>query len=154
MSAKIECTWFICTISKESFKNWEICKEISAWGITASGHRKPKLDRVKKGDHLIIYAATKGFIATAIVTGPMSRPTSKEEAPWAGGVYRYGAIVPFKILVELDEPMKVPFHKMIIEGTEIHTGRLQKGFAMITGKDGNYLLNKISNSVNPISKKK
>jgi len=135
----IASSWFICTISKEGFKNWEICKEISAWGIAASGDRKPKLDRVKKGDHLVFYAAGKGFIATAIVTGAMKRPTTKDEAPWAGGIYRYGAIVPFKILIELTDPLKIPFTNMMFEDTQIHTSRLQKGFSMISGVDGNSL---------------
>lgn len=139
MTSPIVSSWFICTISKEGFKNWEICKNISAWGIAASGDRKPKLDSVKKGDHLVIYAAGKGFISTAVVTGPMKRPTTKEQAPWAGGVYRYGAIVPFKILIELSEPLKIPFTKMFFDRTQIHTSRLQKGFSMISGVDGNYL---------------
>lgn len=139
MTLPITSSWFICTISKESFKNWEICKEILAWGIAGSGDRKPKLDRVKKKDHLIIYAAGKGFISTAIVTGPMKRPASREEAPWAGGIYRYGAIIPFKILIELSSPLKIPFTKMFFDGTTIHTSRLQKGFSMISGEDGNFL---------------
>lgn len=139
MNSRIASSWFICTISKEGFKNWEICKEISAWGIAASGQRRPKLDRVNKGDHLIFYAASRGFISTAIVTGPMKRPTTKEEAPWAGGVYRYGAIVPFKILIELTDPLKIPLTKMVFDGTQIHTSRLQKGFSMISGVDGNFI---------------
>jgi len=139
VNSSISSSWFICTISKEGFKNWEICKEISAWGIAASGERKPRLDRVVKGDHLIIYAAGKGFLSTAIVTSPMRRPLSHEEAPWPGGVYRYGAIVPFKILIETKNPLKISLTKMVFDGTEIHTSRLQKGFSMISGHDGNFL---------------
>ena len=141
-------TWFICTLSKQGFKNWDICKEISAWGI-ASGEKKPRLDRAKKGDYLIIYGAGKGLVATAIVTGPMRRPESREEAPWAGGIYRYGAIVPFKILVEPETPVWIPYTNMIINGTSIHTSRLQKGFSMISGVDGNYLLKEMKKNSKP-----
>jgi hypothetical protein len=138
MSGRLSGTWFICTLSRESFKNWEICKDVSAWGI-ASGEKKPKLDRAKVGDHLIIYAAGKGFIAVGLVTGEMKRPQSKEEAPWSGGIYRYGALVPFRVLLELKEPLQIPFTKMVFNGTSIHTSRLQKGFSMISGEDGNFI---------------
>jgi hypothetical protein len=138
MKERLSGTWFICTLSRESFKNWEICKSISFWGI-ASGEKKPKLDRAKAGDHLVIYAAGKGFIATALVTGEMKRPQTREEAPWAGGIYRYGALVPFKVLLELEEPLVIPFTKMVIDGTSIHSSRLQKGFSMISGDDGNLI---------------
>lgn len=138
-----DCSWFICTLSKESFKNWEICKEISAWGIAGTGDRKPNLDRVQTGDHLIIYAASRGLVATAICSGSMKRPQNKADAPWAGGIYRYGAIVPFTILTELAEPLKIPFKNMMFEGTSIHSSRLQKGFSMISTVDGMYLMSQI-----------
>ena len=131
-------SWFICTVSRESFKNWDICKEISAWGIL-SGGRTVNLDSVKKGDYLVVFAAKRGFISVAKVTGPMKRPTVREEVPWAGGLYRYGALVPFKIIVELDDPLKVPITKMVFDGTTIHTSRLQKGFSMISPNDGKFL---------------
>lgn len=143
MAEDIECTWFICTISKEGFKNWEICKSVSAWGILRSGNRWPNLHQIKRGDHLIIYAASKGFIATAIVTGPMKRPSSSSDIPWNGGIYKYGGLVPFKIIAELKIPIKATFTKMTVDGTKIHTSRLQKGFSTISGTDGNYLYREI-----------
>lgn len=142
MARLLSGTWFICTLSKESYKNWEICKEISAWGI-ASGEKKPKLDRAKVGDHLIIYAAGRGFIAVGLVTGEMKRPQTREDAPWSGGIYRYGALVPFKVLLELEEPMQIPFTKMVFDGTSVHSSRLQKGFSMISGEDGNFIYKKM-----------
>jgi hypothetical protein len=142
METKIQATWFICTISRESFSNWEICKRISAWGV-ADATGRVKLDKAKAGDRLVFYASGKGFLGVAEVIGPMRRPTTPDQAPWPGSHYRYGAVIPFALDLELDPPMKVIFPKMIIEGTSIHTSRLQKGFSMITGEDGNYLLRKM-----------
>ena len=152
MTGKLGGSWFICTLSRESFKNWEICKEISFWGI-ASGDKKPNLDRAKIGDHLVIYAAGRGFIATALVTGEMKRPKTREEAPWAGGIYRYGALVPFKILLELEAPLKITFTNMVFDGTSIHTSRLQKGFSMISGEDGNFIYSEMK-KISKLDKKK
>ena len=84
-----EGSWFICTAARDSFKNWDICKEISAWGII-SGGRTLNLNSVKKGDYLVVFAASRGFISVAEVTGPMKCPETREEVPWAGGMYRYG----------------------------------------------------------------
>lgn len=131
-------SWFICTVARQSFKNWEICKDISAWGIL-SGGRIVNLDLVKKGDFLVIFAASRGFISVAQVTDPIKRPANREEVPWAGGMYRYGALVPFEIIIELNNPFKVSITKMIFDGISIHTSRLQKGFSMISPNDGRFL---------------
>ena len=138
-------SWFICTVARESFKNWDICKEISAWGIL-SGGRSVNLELVKKGDFLLVFAATRGFISVAQVTGPIKCPMTREEVPWAGGLYRYGALVPFKIIIELDDPLKVSITKMVFDGTAIHTSRLQKGFSMISPDDGKFLYDSMQKS--------
>jgi hypothetical protein len=140
-------SWYICTLSQESFKNWDICKTVSAWGISA-GLSKTNLERVKVGDNLIVYAARRGFLAKATVNNSIKRPTSRDEVPWAGGLYRYGALVPFEIEIELTKPLVIPFTKMIIDGTQIHSSRLQKGFSIISSTDGNYLLKKMLNYSN------
>jgi hypothetical protein len=54
-------------------------------------------------------------------------------------MYRYGAVVPFKIIVELDDPLKVSITNMVYDGTSIHTSRLQKGFSMISPNDGKFI---------------
>ena len=125
-------------MSQENFNNWEICKEISAWGM-ALGISKLILKRIKVGNYLIFCAAKKGFLAKVTVDKPMERQTFKDEATWAGGLYRYGANVPFKIDVDHSKLIFTSFVKMIIEGTQINTSRLEKGFSINSAMDGNYL---------------
>lgn len=128
-------SWFICTISNQARHNWDIAKEFKLWGIPTSG-RKVDLSLAKKNDNLIFYLASKGFLAYAHLTGGMKVPLSKEEAPWAGGIYRYGVVMPFNIDLELTTPLLKPFKNNIIEGTSISTVGLRKGFTRVSSDDG------------------
>ena len=139
MSQPLASSWFVCTIGKESAHNWDICKSISSWGIPSSG-RKLSMNQAVKGDQLLFYLASKGFFASAKVIGPMKKPSSKEEAPWAGGIYRYGIVIPFKLQLELDEPLRIPFISMKVEGTSISVTSLRRGFAPISNSDGEFVL--------------
>ena len=94
------------------------------------------MTQARKGDYLLFYMASKGFFALAEVTGPMKVPTTKEEAPWAGGIFRYGAVIPMKLIFELPTPMKKPFVDNKIEGTAIAANVLRRGFAQIPNHDG------------------
>ena len=135
MRIRSTATWFVCTVSKETPHNWELAKAGAVWGIPTNG-RKINMSQTRKGDYLLFYMASKGFFALAETTGPMKVPASKEEAPWAGGVYRYGAVIPMKILLELDVPMKKAFVDNKIEGTSIAANVLRRGFAQISNHDG------------------
>lgn len=101
------------------------------------------MGQATKGDYLIFYLATKGFFAVAEVKGPMRRPISKDDAPWAGGLYRYGVIIPFEILIELETPLKKTFSSMRVEGTSITASTLRRGFAPISSQDGRNLYNEL-----------
>ena len=131
-------TWFICTISKQSANNWEICKDTGLWGIAAS-FGKPALGRSKPGDHLVFYKSGVGLVGLGRTTAPMKRPLSREEVPWPGGLYRYGALLPFKLEIDLKEPVKIEFEDRFMKRTTIHGSRLQKGFSAISNEDGMYL---------------
>lgn len=135
MRLRTTATWFVCTVSKDTPHNWDLAKEASVWGIPTNG-RKVNMGQTQKGDYLLFYMASKGFFALAETTGPMKMPSSKEEAPWAGGIYRYGAIIPMKVLFELDAPMKKAFVDNKIEGTSIAANVLRRGFAQISNQDG------------------
>jgi hypothetical protein len=138
MRIRKNASWFICTIAKESAHNWEICKSVSSWGIPTSG-RKLSMDQAKKGDYLLIYLASKGFIGIASITGPMKRPTDRAEAPWAGGIYRYGIVIPFELEMEMEEPLKKLFVDMKIAGTSITATALRRGFTRVSNADGETL---------------
>ncbi len=127
--------WFICTISKATSHNWQICKDHKIWGIPTNG-RKYNRAQAGKGDYLIFYLASVGFIGIGQVTGPMTIPTSKEQAPWAGGIYRYGVILPFKLLKEVKEPINVKFQANKVIGTSVSTTLLRRGFSQISTLDG------------------
>jgi hypothetical protein len=135
--------WFVCTISRQAPHNWEIAKQHGIWGIPSSG-RNISLDQAKKDDMLLFYFASKGFFAAAELIGSMRKPISKEEAPWAGGVYRYGAIMPFKIKVELETPIIKPFVDNKIVGTSISTTALRKGFVRISNQDAQFIYGELS----------
>ena len=93
------------------------------------------MDQVKKGDYLIFYLASKGFIGMASITDPMKKPLNRDETPWAGGMYRYGVVIPFSLEIELEEPLKKPFVEMKVDGTKITATALRRGFAPISNVD-------------------
>ena len=59
------------------------------WGIPSNG-RNISVAPPGVGDTLIVYHAGSGLIAACETTGEWRTPKSKEEAPWAGGIFRYG----------------------------------------------------------------
>jgi hypothetical protein len=133
--------YFICTISSTAKHNWEICKTNNLWGIP-TGNRKMKLPEVNKDDKLIVYQAGAGVVAIAKVTEPIRRPMSKEEAPWAGGVFRYGAIIPIKIIKEWEQPQVLTFINGMIDGTKVSVSALRAGFRLLSNKDAEFIIKK------------
>lgn len=102
------------------------------------------MNQAVKGDHLLFYMASKGFFAAASITGPMKKPSTKDEAPWAGGIYRYGVIIPFKLQLELIAPLRKPFSSMKIAGTSISATTLRRGFAPISNADGELIFGELN----------
>lgn len=131
--------WFICTLSKEGFHNWELCKEVGLWGVPTNGRNVAKPD-LHKGDGLIVYAASRGFKAICKINGDARRPIDKQEAPWAGGVFRYGLVIPFAVVEEFEEPIAAQFPNQRLNGTSITTTQLRRGFSSITAEDGKAVL--------------
>lgn len=135
--------WFICTLSKEGFHNWELCKQVELWGIPTNG-RKKSLPDCKPGDGLLVYAASRGLKAICQIVGTPRTPVGKSEAPWAGGIYRFGLIVPFQLMIELKDPMAFPFIDQRLLGTSISTTQLRSGFSRVSLVDGKFLYGKLS----------
>ena len=130
--------WFICTIAREGLHNWDICKSNKIWGIPSNG-RNITMEPPKIGDILIIYHAGHGLRSVGEVTGSWKSPSSKDEAPWAGGIFRYGKVFPFKVLKEVDLPIKLTFESNKITGTDINLTILRRGFGLVSKKDGKKL---------------
>lgn len=136
-------SWYVCTVAKEGLHNWEICKKHNIWGVSSNG-RNIGIAPPGKGDFLLIYHAAHGLKALCEVTAPWKTPSSKEEAPWAGGIYRFGKIVPFQLIIEKDIATKLRFESNKIYGTNINLNILRRGFGLISEKDGLFLKEIIS----------
>ena len=131
--------WFICTISAGGLHNWNLCKEVSLWGIPSNG-RNLNMNQIEPGDGLLFYWATQGLIAHGIATSPMKRPLSKDEAPWAGGVFRFGIVIPFELKAEAKNALPIKFEAGVAVGTNVKVTSLRRGFAKIEPSDGQFLL--------------
>ena len=138
MRTNFDGTWFLCTIGKDSQKNWDICKEHGLWGI-GSTFGKNSSRKAVEGDNLIFYLAGKGFVGVGKVTSDARPPIGRQETPWAGSTYKYKTIIPFKLVLDCLSPVAVKFTNMKIDNTAIHTSRMQKGFSVITNKDAQHL---------------
>lgn len=131
--------WHVCTVSSDGKHNWEICKEISAWGLATNG-RKISFDAASEGDNLLIYQATAGFIAYCVTSSGLVKPTDRTQTPWAGGLFRYGAILPFKLKIDMRTPLTVKFSNLRIADTQISVASLRRGFSQINVEDGTKIL--------------
>jgi hypothetical protein len=120
-------SWFVCTIGIKSPGNWDLCKQVGAYGVSG-GHGRP---HAKAEDHLLIWLAGRGYVAEAVVTGPPTVPRTKEEAPWPGGLHRFGFVVPMRVVVEVREPISFPFVGHVQPDTGVSTAQLQRGMAAI-----------------------
>lgn len=128
-------TWFLCTVAHDSPRNWDLCKEISAWGV-ATQPGKFRQERVQVGDKLLIWLAKRGYVSCATVCGDVRIPASKAEVPWPGGLHRYGAVIPFRIDLELDPPLMLRFHSQKQELTGINVYQLRRGFVAVNDAAG------------------
>lgn len=119
----------LCTISKQERKNWEICRDVGLWGVPHGNKWKVNLTKAKTDDRLLFWIAAEGFVGWGTVTGPMRVPTSRDEVPWAGGLYRYAALVPMRVELELKKPLKLRFDESQKQlGTGISVFMLRRGF--------------------------
>lgn len=121
-------SWFVCTIAKSSPGNWDLCKQASAYGVPGRRGRP----RVQAEDRLLVWLAGRGYVAEAVVTGPAKVPHTTAEAPWPGGIYRFGYIVPMQVVAEVREPINFPFVNGIQPDTGVSTSQLQRSLALVS----------------------
>lgn len=128
-------SWFLCTVSRDSPRNWDLCKEVSTWGVSTrlETFRMPK---VNPGDHLLVWIAGVGFRASATVTEAPRKPVDRSEAPWPGGLHRFGAVIPFKLDLELSEPLRLRFenHRQAVSGLNLF--QFRRGFVIVPDTAG------------------
>ena len=120
-------SWFVCTIGKSSPENWDLCKRAHAYGVSG-GRGRPS---VETGDHLLVWLGGRGYVAEAVVTGHPTTPRTKEEAPWPGGLDRFGYVIPMHVVVEVQRPIYFPFVGNIQPDTGVSKAQLQRSIALI-----------------------
>jgi hypothetical protein len=130
-------TWFVGAISRREPENWEACKSVGLWGVPTSG-RKRRVS-VEAGDQLVIWQAGQGYVAHVILTGPARTPADRTEAPWPGGLIRFGLVLPFDLACEVKKPINVPFVGPRQVETGVTKAALQSGFALMS-EDGGKLI--------------
>lgn len=121
-------TSYVCTISRNSPRNWPLCKEVGLYGIP--GHNRTPA--VRKGDRLFIWQGGKGYVAEALVTEDPRVPKSRDEAPWPGGLYSFGWVIPFDLVLEVKAGVAFPFVGQRQDKTGITKAGLQRSLALMS----------------------
>lgn len=131
--------WWVATISKHSPRNWKVCKEVGLFGYTRGMHK------AQPGDHFVVWFGGRGYIALCLITGNPFRPTSRAEAPWAGGTERFQSVVPFSVQVELpeNEGVYLPFSNNVQAKTGLTTARFQHSLSAMPNFAGRLVANEI-----------
>lgn len=117
--------WYLCCTSPTEPRNWSLCKEYGLFGYTRG------MPRCVPGDHLIFWKGQKGYVAYGLVTGSPRVPWGRVDAPWPGGTLRFTAVVPMKVLVEVDIPIFYGFKENLQDRTGLNKGHLQRGMCRI-----------------------
>lgn len=146
-------TYFVGAIAKESAHNWDLCKEIKLFGISTGG-RKVGASNIKKGDKLLVWLGGSGYIAVATVAGVPRNPVSREEAPWGGGLHRFGLVFPIKVDFEPNDPVWLGFKNGKQERTELPQFSIRKGFSSVPDAAGRAAEKIIRENPNGIKKPK
>lgn len=132
---RIKMSWYIGAIAKASARNWDLCKEISLFGISTGG-RQVGASSIEPGDKLLIWLGGTGYIAITEIVGKARQPIGREEAPWGGGLHRFGLVLPIKVEFEPNAPVWLGFES----GKQVNTGMpqfsLRKGFSRINDDVG------------------
>lgn len=119
---------YVCTISRNTPTNWAKCRSVGLYGVP--GHNRPP--GVKKGDRIFVWMGGKGYIAEAVVTEDPRVPKSRQEAPWPGGLYSYGWVVPIDIILEVKEGVSFPFVGQRQERTGVTKSGLQRSLTLVS----------------------
>jgi hypothetical protein len=117
-------TWFVCTVARESARNWPICRTAGLWGVPRSAQRHRLLP--DRGDRLLVWLASIGFIAECLATGP-GRVPDDNEVPWPGGVARYRQLIPMVVEYETAQPVWLTFERGLNQATGLHLYMLRSG---------------------------
>lgn len=99
-----------------------------AYGI--AGNRRPP--NLRGGDSLFVWIGGKGYIAELVASEDPRPPRDRAEAPWPGGQYTFGLIVPFRLILEVKEPVNLRFDGHYQTLTGVSKSSLQRSVAQIS----------------------
>jgi hypothetical protein len=133
-------SWYVCTIGRQSPGNWDLCKQVGLYGIPSGRARPP---RVEVGDRLLVWQGGRGYIAEAMITGPMRVPISRAEAPWPGGTYRFGYVVPIQVTFETRSPLKLPFNGDKQSVTGFSKNLFRRSFSLVPDQAATHVSSKL-----------
>lgn len=133
-------TWYLCTVSKNEPENWAKAKSVGLWGVP--GGSRVALN-VKKGDHLLFWLGRRGYVAFGVVADEARVPLRKEEVPWPGGLARWRYVIPIRVQIEIQEPIRLKFARAVQEQTGFTAMRFQRGFAAIDDGPAKMIAEKI-----------
>jgi hypothetical protein len=115
----------VFSIGRSNLGNWDLCKKVNAYGVSIGAGRPS----VKEQDRIVVWLGGRGYVAEAVVTGPPTKPLTREEVPWPGGLDRFAYIVPIRVVAEVREPINFPFVGRVQPETGINKAHLQRGIA-------------------------
>ncbi len=120
-------SWFVCTIGQSTPGNWDLCKQVGAYGVSV-GSGRPS---IKEDDRIVVWLGGRGYVAEAVVTGHLIVPRTEEDVPWPGGLNRYAYLVPIHVVAEVRNPIYFPFVGRVQPETGVKTAHLQRGLSLI-----------------------
>ena len=118
-------TSFVCTVASKSAGNWPICRTTGLWGVPRSAQPHHLLP--ERGDRLLVWLASVGFIAECHAIGPARIPGGDAEVPWPGGVARYRQLIPMVVKYETAQPVWLTFERGLNQTTGLHLYMLRSG---------------------------
>jgi len=128
-------SWFVAAISKQSPRNWDLCKQVGLFGVSTQG-RKIGISGISKGYRLVVWMGGRGFVAITTIDEKPRPPADKSETPWGGGIYRFGIVIPFSIDIEVEKPLWLGFQNGKQEKTGMPQYSLRKSFSLIPDSVG------------------
>lgn len=123
-------TTYVYTILGKSPRNCELCRETGMYGIP--GHNRKQSAR--KGERIVIWMGGNGYIAEVEIAADPRIPQSRDEAPWPGGLYTYGWVIPFKIALEVKNGVTFPFVGQQQQRTGVSKAGLQRSLALVSAE--------------------
>ena len=127
---------FVGAVSAQEPRNWALCKEVGLWGVPGLSRALP---RVVSGERLFIWKSRAGYIAEATITGPARVPESRDDAPWPGGLGRFRAVIPMRVVREVADSYRLPFVRDKQDITGISTNSLRFGLIPIMDEAADHI---------------